>query len=66
MSDLARPSALAPFRIRNYRFQWPADLLTSWAAHDALHLRQIAKRLFQLAERDGGEYNSRYAGEWRA
>ena len=24
-------SALAPFRIRNYRFQWPSDLLTSWA-----------------------------------
>src|SRR4051812_8890796 len=23
--------ALAPFRIRGYRFQWPADLLTSWA-----------------------------------
>jgi MFS family permease len=21
----------APFRIRSYRFQWPADLLTSWA-----------------------------------
>ena len=20
-----------PFRIRSYRFQWPADLLTSWA-----------------------------------
>ena len=31
LSDLARTSALAPFRIRNYRFQWPADLLTSWA-----------------------------------
>jgi len=28
---LARPSALAPFQTRNYRFQWPADLLTSWA-----------------------------------
>ncbi len=27
----ARHSALAPFRIRNYRFQWPSDLLTSWA-----------------------------------
>jgi MFS family permease len=27
----ARTSALAPFRIRNYRFQWPSDLLTSWA-----------------------------------
>ena len=24
-------SALAPFRSRSYRFQWPADLLTSWA-----------------------------------
>ncbi len=22
---------LAPFRVRSYRFQWPADLLTSWA-----------------------------------
>lgn len=24
-------SALAPFRVRSYRFQWPADLSTSWA-----------------------------------
>ncbi len=31
LSESARPSALAPFRIRNYRFLWPADLLTSWA-----------------------------------
>jgi predicted MFS family arabinose efflux permease len=31
LSGIARSSALAPFRIRNYRFQWPADLLTSWA-----------------------------------
>jgi predicted MFS family arabinose efflux permease len=31
LSDFARPSVLAPFRIRNYRFQWPADLLTSCA-----------------------------------
>jgi MFS family permease len=30
-SESSRTSALAPFRIRNYRFQWPADLLTSWA-----------------------------------
>src|SRR5438132_13513338 len=26
-----RSSMLAPFRVRSYRFQWPADLLTSWA-----------------------------------
>ena len=31
VSERPRPSALAPFRIRNYRFLWPADLLTSWA-----------------------------------
>ena len=24
-------SALAPFRVRSFRFQWPADLATSWA-----------------------------------
>jgi len=24
-------SLLAPFRIRSYRYQWPADMLTSWA-----------------------------------
>ncbi len=25
------PSLIAPFRIRNFRLQWPADLATSWA-----------------------------------
>ena len=27
----ARASALAPFAVRSFRFQWPADLATSWA-----------------------------------
>lgn len=40
------------------------DLLASWAAHDALHLRQIAKRLHGLAGRDGDGFSTRYAGEW--
>lgn len=31
MIVLSRVPALAPFRIRSFRFQWPADLLTSWA-----------------------------------
>lgn len=31
MSAVAATSVLAPFRVRNYRFQWPADLATSWA-----------------------------------
>lgn len=31
MSTLSRVPALAPFRIRSFRFQWPADLAASWA-----------------------------------
>ena len=30
-SQTARASALAPFHVRSFRFQWPADLATSWA-----------------------------------
>ena len=40
------------------------DVLAAWVAHDALHLRQIAKRLFQLTQRDAGEYSTAYAGGW--
>ncbi len=40
------------------------DILGSWAAHDSLHLRQISKRMYQLAARDAGEYSTRYAGDW--
>lgn len=46
MSATARPSALAPFRIRNYRFQWPADLLTSWA----FEMEQIILAWYVLVE----------------
>jgi Na+/melibiose symporter-like transporter len=31
VSPLPRAPAFAPFRIRAFRFQWPADLATSWA-----------------------------------
>ena len=30
MRALARTSLLAPFQVRSFRFQYPADLLTSW------------------------------------
>ncbi len=43
-----------------------ASLLASWAAHDALHLRQIAKRLYELANRDSGGAPTDYAGSWTA
>jgi Na+/melibiose symporter-like transporter len=31
LSAPARDPALAPFRVRSFRFQWPADLAASWA-----------------------------------
>src|SRR5918992_1194967 len=31
MRATRRPSTFAPFGIRAFRFQWPADLATSWA-----------------------------------
>ena len=43
-----------------------ASLLASWAAHDALHLRQISKRLYGLANRDADGAPTAYAGEWSA
>ncbi|MEM6797910.1 MAG: DinB family protein [Planctomycetota bacterium] len=40
------------------------DLLGSWNCHDQLHLRQISKRLYQIAARDAREYTVLYAGQW--
>jgi MFS family permease len=31
VSGSERQTALSPFRVRSFRFQWPADLCTSWA-----------------------------------
>ena len=40
------------------------DLLAAWCAHDALHLRQIAKRLHQLTDHHSGPHAVGYAGDW--
>ena len=39
-------------------------VMAAWAAHDWLHLRQISKRFFEMAERDSKPYDVRYAGQW--
>jgi len=31
LSAVVDTSVLAPFRVRNYRFEWAADLATPWA-----------------------------------
>src|SRR5262245_40877345 len=46
VTSLARPSAVAPFRTRSFRFQWPADLLTSWA----LEMEMLILGWYVLAE----------------
>ncbi len=38
------------------------DLLASWCAHDARHLEQIGKRLYELAAADAAPYSVLYAG----
>lgn len=40
------------------------DLLAAWCAHDALHLRQLARRLHQLTELRSGAFDVGYAGDW--
>lgn len=40
------------------------DIFASWCAHDALHLRQIAKRLYEMTKRDGEGFKTEYAGDW--
>lgn len=42
------------------------DLLAAWAAHDTLHIRQIAKRLYDLSGRDSRGFTTIYAGQWGA
>ena len=40
------------------------DLLVSWVAHDQLHVRQLAKRRYEMIKRDMGDFQFEYAGEW--
>lgn len=42
------------------------EVMVSWAAHDQLHLRQIAKRMFEMNVRDGSPYATEYGGQWSA
>lgn len=42
------------------------DLMAAWAAHDPLHLRQIAKRLHELVGEESSGFSTDYAGRWGA
>jgi len=40
------------------------DLLSSWAMHDTLHIRQLIELRHWLVMGKAGPFNTRYAGEW--
>ena len=40
------------------------DIFAAWAAHDQLHVRQIAKRKYEMIRRDAGNFSVDYAGGW--
>ena len=40
------------------------QMLACWCAHDALHLRQLSRRMYQLVERDASGLDIGYAGRW--
>lgn len=40
------------------------DIMASWAVHDMLHLRQIAKRRFEQLSTAGKPFGTTYAGSW--
>lgn len=40
------------------------DLLVAWASHDAMMVRSIAHRLYDLSQRDAPGFTSQYAGSW--
>lgn len=42
------------------------EVMAAWVAHDQLHTRQIAKRLFEVCQRDASPFGVAYAGDLTA
>lgn len=40
------------------------DLLAAWAAHDALHLRQLTRLMYESIVAEAGSWSVQYAGPW--
>ncbi|MEL6431343.1 MAG: DinB family protein [Planctomycetota bacterium] len=40
------------------------DLLVSWASHDAMMVKTMARRLYDLSQRDAPGFVSTYIGSW--
>lgn len=40
------------------------NMFASWVVHDQLHVRQIAKRMYEMNIRDAEGFDVQYAGGW--
>ena len=66
MRSLVNPDWTRTYHHSKFGSVRAGDLLAAWVAHDYLHLRQISKRMYQMAARDAGDYSVHYAGGWGA
>lgn len=64
LRDLDSPDWSAAYRHPKIGDLSAGYMLSCWCAHDALHLRQLSKRLHQLSLRDGTDDSLAYAGAW--
>lgn len=66
LRDLRDPDWQLAYQHPKYGPIQAGAVMAAWVAHDHLHTRQIAKRLFELSARDGAPYSVSYAGDWTA
>ena len=64
LRELKEPDWQQAYQHPKYGPICAGEVLAAWAAHDHLHTRQIAKRLFEMTARDGKPFSIKYAGDW--
>lgn len=62
LDELGEPDLSTPSRFRPVT---AGELLASWVAHDLLHVRQLAKLLYDDWARRSAPHGVGYAGTWR-
>jgi len=60
---LDRPNWSAEYQLPHGTIR-AGDILASWAAHDLLHIRQLAKLHWEYVGRESEPFRTVYAGEW--
>jgi hypothetical protein len=64
LRGLSRPDWDAAYHHPKFGAIRAGDLLASWCAHDALHLRQIAHWHWRRLQQQAEPFGTGYAGQW--